>query len=82
MVGYLVHPRCHYPRSAGIDGGHHGQSSARGHRSDGLGWTIVAVRQSRRPKRHAIHFHYRNRIRRASSNDDSDLLQVVWTNSL
>ena len=79
MVGYLVHPRCHHPRPSGLDGGHHGQSSARGYRADDLGGAAVAVRQSRCAKGHAIHFHHRNWIRGAGSDDDSDLLQVVWT---
>ena len=79
MVGYPVRPRSNHSRPAGLDGRHHGQSSARGHRADDLGGAAVAVRQGSRPKRHVIHLHHRDRIRRAGRDDDLDLLQVVWT---
>ena len=77
MVIYIVHPRCHDSRSTGIDGGHHGQSSARGHRPDDLDGAIVAVRQSCRPKGHAEHFHYWNWIRSTGRDDDADLFQIA-----
>ena len=80
MVGYPVHPRCHHPRSLGLDGGHHGQSTARGHRADGLGGAAVAVRQGRCAKRHAEYFYHRHWICCAGSDDDSNLLQVVLDN--
>ena len=78
MGSDIVHTRCHHPRPTGLDGGHHGQSSSRGHRADGLGGTIIAVRQSRCAKGHAEHFHHRNWIYDPSCDDDPNLLQVVW----
>ena len=79
MVGYLVHPRCYHSRPTGINGGHHGQSSASGYRPYDLGGAIIAVRQGSRPKGYAEHFHHRNWIRRAGSDDDLNLLQIIWT---
>ena len=77
MVGYPVRPRSNHSRPAGLDGRHHGQSSARGHCADDLGGAAVAVRQGSRPKRHVIHLHHRNWIRCPISDDDVDLLQVI-----
>ena len=78
MASHTVHPRCNHSRTTGLDGGHHRQSATRGHSADDLGGTAVAVRQSRRPKGYAIHFHHRNWIRCPGGDDDTDLLQMIW----